>query len=289
MSWEKLLEPKRMLFDTHPEELDERRAGGKVPLISTCGGGLNSTAGLVLLWKINERPDAILFADTGGEKPETYRHVEILSAWCESIGFPPIITVKRDVDHSRQKNEAKYSTLEEECLVKKSLPSIAYFGRSCSIKWKHDPQDKWANHWQPAIDRWALGGRVLKAIYYDAGEEYRAKGHNRNSAYQFWYALLDFDWGREECEEAVKLAGLPVPPKSSCFYCPEMQIEEIKALPPDLLARALAMEDNAVLTSIRGLGKHDYSWREVVENRVPLKVLNKPRENKTPCMCYDGE
>jgi len=38
------------------------------------GGGTNSTAMLVGMWERGERPDAILFADTGGEKPHTYQH-----------------------------------------------------------------------------------------------------------------------------------------------------------------------------------------------------------------------
>jgi hypothetical protein len=283
-TWDELLSPARRLFDTHPEEVDRRAAGEPIPLVASCGLGLNSAAGLVLFSKIGVRPDAVLFADTGGEKHETYAYREALDRFLGSVGFPPVTTVKRDVDHARQKHEEKYSTLEEECLVKKSLPSIAFYGRSCSQKWKHAPQDKWANHWQPALDCWAGGGKVLKAIFYEAGEEYRATIAS-NSGYQFWYPLLDYDWGREECEEALRLAGLPVPPKSSCFFCPEMTPEEIIALPDDLKARALAIEDNAVLTSVKGLGKHEYSWREVVEGKIPLPVK---REKRVPCMCHEG-
>lgn len=286
MTWDELLSPKRLLFDAHPAEVDAIRRGEPVPFISTYGGGLNSTAGLVLMWKIGMRPDAILFADTVAEKPETYAHVELISHWCESVGFPVITTVCRTVDHDKQKHKEKYDTLEEECRVKKCLPSIAYFHRSCSQKWKHEPQDKWGRHWPPAIERWASGGKVLKAIYYDAGEQHRVKIHASNG-YQFWYPLLDYDWGREDCVAAVKLAGLPVPPKSSCFFCPEMTIPEILALPEDLKARALAMEANADLKSIKGLGKHEYSWREVIDNggRIPLGVVSRPR---IPCGCFDG-
>ena len=35
--------------------------------IVSYGGGTNSTAMLVGLWERGERPDAIVFADTGGE------------------------------------------------------------------------------------------------------------------------------------------------------------------------------------------------------------------------------
>lgn len=286
------------LFDTRPQELLDRLDGTPVPFVVAYGGGVNSTAGLVLLWKLGLRPDAILFADTGdhkqgkdAEKPPTYAHVELMSAWCEANGFPPIIWVRRDVKPEKQIHDEKYTTLEEECRVKKCLPSIAYYHRSCSQKWKHSPQDKWLNNWLPAKEWRAKGGKVLKAIFYDADEPERAQTHS-NSGCQNWHPLLDYEWGRDECVAAIRLAGLPVPPKSSCFFCPEMtpaEVFELQERHPDLLARALAMEDNADMHTIQGLGKQDYSWRDLIGGKVPLAVIDKANGNKRlPCMCYDG-
>jgi hypothetical protein len=272
------------LFDSTPEEVLDRRAGDPVPLIVAYGGGLNSSAGLVLFAATGDVPDAILFADTGGEKPQTYAHVELFSRWCEAVGFPPVTVVRRSVDHGRQKRADKYDTLESECLVKRCLPSIAYYHRSCSEKWKHQPQEKWANGWQPARERWTAGGRVVKAIFYDAGEAYRAKVA-ADEKYVYWHPLLSLNWGRAECVAALEAAGLPVPPKSSCFFCPEMTPAEIFVLPPDLLERALAMEGNANLTGIKGLGKHEYSWSELVAGRVPLETVG--RRQSAPCGCHD--
>lgn len=275
------------LFDPTPPELLARRRGEGVPLFVSCGLGVNSTAGLILLHRLGDRPDAILFADTGGEKPETYAFGETLSAWCESVGFPAVITVKRSVDHTRQKAEVKYDTLEEECLAKRCLPSIAYYHRSCSEKWKQQPQEKWANARPEAKARWKAGLRCAKAIFYDADERSRAK-HFENAKWAYWYPLLDHDWGREECLAAITAEGLPVPPKSSCYFCPEMTRAEIFALSPDLLARALAIEANAVRLSEdhKGLGKHEYSWRDLVDGKVPLPTV--PERPRVPCVCYDG-
>jgi 3'-phosphoadenosine 5'-phosphosulfate sulfotransferase (PAPS reductase)/FAD synthetase len=44
------------------------------PLVVAYGLGVNSTALLVEFVKQGIRPDLILFADTGGEKPETYAY-----------------------------------------------------------------------------------------------------------------------------------------------------------------------------------------------------------------------
>ena len=253
-----ILRRKEALFDTRPELLLRRLAGEPVPLVASVGGGVNSTAGLILLRRLGIVPDACLFADTAAEKAATYKHIEELSAWCVVNGFPAITTVRRDVDHSRQ---------------------------------KHTPQDKWANAWDVATEWKAKGEPLVKAIFFDADEPGRAKIHE-SSGYQFWYPLLDYDWGREECEEAIRSEGMNVPPKSSCFFCPEMtpnEIFELGKTEPDLLQRALAMEANASLTSIKGLGKHEYSWRDLVDGKVPLEVIQRANKTKAlPCMCHDG-
>ena len=119
------------------------------PLIVAYGGGINSTAMLVGMHERGIRPDAITFADTGGERPETYAYVAAVSAWCESVGFPAVVTVRHTYASE------KYATLEEECLGSQTLPSIAYGFKKCSLKWKVGPQEKWAKSWQPAIDCWA--------------------------------------------------------------------------------------------------------------------------------------
>ena len=63
------------------------------------GGGTNSTAMLVGMNELGIRPDHITFADTGAEKPHTYKHIEIIDKWLIEIGFPSITVVnqlKRD-------------------------------------------------------------------------------------------------------------------------------------------------------------------------------------------------
>ncbi len=64
-------------------------------ILATYGGGTNSSAALIEWAKRGLPLDIILFADTGGEKPHTYRYVKIFSDWLVSQGYPAIITVKR--------------------------------------------------------------------------------------------------------------------------------------------------------------------------------------------------
>jgi 3'-phosphoadenosine 5'-phosphosulfate sulfotransferase (PAPS reductase)/FAD synthetase len=103
-------------------------------------------------------PDLITFADTGGELPETIRFVEEFSAWLVDHGMPPVITVR---DERR--------TLESEVREAGTLPSLVFGFRSCPDKYKVRPQERYLKTWQPALDVWAAGGKVVKLIGYDAG------------------------------------------------------------------------------------------------------------------------
>ncbi len=53
----------------------------QTPIIVSYGAGVDSTAMVVWMRNSGYRPEAILFADTGGEKPETYAFIETMSTW----------------------------------------------------------------------------------------------------------------------------------------------------------------------------------------------------------------
>ena len=136
------------------------------PHIVAFGGGVDSTAMVIGLVNRKQPIDLILFADTGAERPETYKHIEYFSKWLKDRNYPEIIVVRKIKDE-------KIRTLEEECLEINSLPSIAYGFKRCSDHYKIRPQHKFIKSWQPAIDTWAKGEKCIKYIGYDAGETRR--------------------------------------------------------------------------------------------------------------------
>jgi hypothetical protein len=250
------------------------------PLVVAYGGGVNSTALLVGLWQRRLVPDLILFADTGGEKPETYAYRDLFSAWLTNHGFPAIQTVS---------NDGMYRTLEQNCLATHTLPSLAYGWRSCSDKYKRRPQDKFVAAWAPAREAWALDSKVTKAIGYDAGEARRAS-IREDARYCYWYALLEWDWDRIACLRAISSVGLPLPPKSACFFCPattKREVLQLSCTHPNLMERALMIEENAAgtLKTVKGLGRR-FAWKDLIEGRVPLQLA--APEQDLPCGCYDG-
>jgi len=232
------------------------------PHIVAFGGGVDSTAMIIGLYKKNLPIDLILFADTGGERPETYLHIENFTKWLTDKSLPPITIVKR------VRKDGSYETLEEESLRSKTLPSIAYGYKKCSQKHKIAPQDKYCNHWQPAIDWWKTGQKCVKYIGYDAGETRRADNAAKRDdpKYEYVYPLIEWQWEREDCMDALERHGIKNVAKSACFFCPSSRPKEIVDLyekHPDLLERALAIEKNAELNIIQGLGRN-YAWSEVI-------------------------
>jgi len=62
---------------------------------------------------------------------------------------------------------------------------------------------------------------------------------------------------------------------------------QLKRDHPELMERALAMEANADLTSIKGLGRN-FAWRDLIQfTEAQIDMFTQPIEE--PCGCYDGE
>jgi len=255
------------------------------------GGGTNSTAMLIGLHRKGIPVDLILFSDTGGEQPHTYEFLPIMERWLLEHEMPKITPVEY-VDQNGDR-----LTLEDECLRSGTLPAIAYGYKKCSLKHKVGPQDKFCNHYQPCLDVWTQGERVIKFIGFDAGEEQR-RDHAIvydivDKKYKKEYPLIDWGWFREDCVAAIKQEGLPLPGKSSCFFCPSMKRHEIRTLyhtHRDLYDRAIAIENNAKpnLITVKGLGR-DWSWQDFVEaDKNQMAMCWMFPEHDMPCGCYDG-
>lgn len=229
--------------------------------IVSYGGGTDSTAMIIECAKSGVKIDHILFADTGGEKPHTYKYVERFSKWCVEHGLPEIVTVRK---------AGNGETLEENCIRMKMLPSIAYGYKACSQKYKIQPQDKYFNNLPEAKAIWKAGGKLTKFIGYDASETNRiAKSKLReDKKYNYVYPLAEWGLTREDCIEIIKDAGLCLPGKSACFFCPMTRPTEIRQLNhnyPELMERALTMESNAKLTSLKGLAINA-RWKDIIAN-----------------------
>lgn len=274
-----------------PENVRNRN----VPLVVGFGGGVDSVAALIWLRNQGIVPDLISFADTGawwshgepGEKPETYAHIDnVVRPWLAANGFPELTVV-----HKESPRVGDLS-LEQECLRRETLPSRAFGMSSCAMRWKIEPQEKFLNHYPPAKAAWAAGKKPIKLLGYDADEDHRVKVFE-DGKLRYWYPLFDAGIGRTECEALILAEGLPLPPKSACFFCPSSTKAEVLRLAgehPDLMRRALEIERRAIesvrhdLRNIKGLGRH-WSWAHLLAANEAQRerMLEAPVEACTLC------
>ncbi len=221
------------------------------------GGGVNSTAMMILLKNKGVDFEAV-FSNHGGDYPETYEYVKMLQA----KGYP--ITVL----------DCKVENLDlyDYCLEKHIIPSR--WMRWCTDKFKIIPLYKY------------FGRPCVVYIGIDAGEIKRAKP-SKDIHIDNQFPLIEEGMDRVACEEYIQKAGLSIPRKSGCYFCPyskKKDFEDLRNNEPDLWCKTKTLEDNMNATR-KEQGKepiylsHKSLDAVVQEGQMDLFGLRKP------CQC----
>lgn len=216
------------------------------------GGGVQSTALLVLAAQGYIDFPLFLFANVGddSEHPDTLRYVrEIAFDYAAAHG----ITIHELDRHRRDgSTETLWGRLMKE--GSKSLPipvrmpdTGAPGTRSCTADFKIRVVGRWLqDHGASAADP------AVVAIGISIDEYQRAASRKVRPYEALEYPLLTLEWKggvgltRSQCEQVIRDAGLPVPPKSSCFFCPFHKptvFADMRRNEPELFERAAFLED----------------------------------------------
>ena len=181
------------------------------------GGGINSTAMMIMLIDQGIEFEAV-FVDHGGDYPETYKYVELLL----QKGYPITVLSARVDDLNLTDYCKKYrimpSRQQRWCTDKfKIKPMYEYFTRPCTV-----------------------------FIGFHCDEAQRAQP-SRDAGIINEFPLIDYSVDQKGCEEIIIKAGLPVPMKSGCYYCPFQRVGQFRKLRderPDLYCITKGIEDN---------------------------------------------
>lgn len=247
-----------------PRDIDYIRVAEPAPVVLAYGIGVDSTALLVELESRGTPPDLVITGDPGIEKPETYVYQEMMAAWMAARGIR-YETVR--YTPRRFKHWPPYYDLLANVLTNATLPSISLGRHSCSLKWKVAPQDAFLKQWEPAKAAWARGQKVIRLIGYDASpadtRRYNHASAIANDLFECRYPLREWGWNRAACIARIEAAGLPVPPKSSCFICGAMKPDEVRALPSWCLRLIVLVEARAAprLRTVEGLWRRSTATR----------------------------
>jgi hypothetical protein len=208
------------------------------------GGGVQSTALIVLAVKGDIAPiDAALFCNTGddSEHPDTLKFVrEIMVPWAGERG----VTIHEIQRVTKGKNQTLWGRMidHDRDSLSEPIPVYGWSGaplsRVCTVDHKIRVLERW-------IKKNCEHLPVETLIGISVDEIERAKPGE--SSYEIRrYPLLDLGLNRLDCAKVIADAGLPVPPKSSCFFCPFHSLltwAELRRDRPDLFDKAAHLED----------------------------------------------
>ncbi|MCX4754313.1 phosphoadenosine phosphosulfate reductase [Kitasatospora purpeofusca] len=234
------------------QALDEQHAstGGQF-VVAEVGGpgghparGIQSTALLVLAARGEIDFTTFLFANVGddSEHPATL-------AYIREVAEPYAVNAGLDLHQLRRtRRDGTTETLMER-LTRPEIRSIpipvrmangAPGRRSCTSDFKIKVVGRWLRQHGASADSPAAVG-----IGISVDEIHRANRRRSEPHEQIEYPLLDLRLRREDCEQIITDAGLPVPPKSSCFFCPFRTVDawrQQRQEDPELFAQAVALE-----------------------------------------------
>jgi hypothetical protein len=218
------------------------------------GAGVNSTAAFFL-----GGFDEAVFCDTGSEYPETYEFINKFIAKYK-------LTIIKPKNGSLYEYSWKY----------KMVP--ATFPRWCTVNFKIKP---FADY----VDR-----PSFKSLAFSTDEAKRAKLSIENDI-EHRFPLLENEISRKKCKEIIKDAGLPIPHRSKCWFCPFQTISEWKKLRmhhPDLFCKAKKLEArNREYRKFIGK-KPLYLYGNARPLRVVVNEMQRPlfrTDEYPPCEC----
>ena len=189
--------------------------------IFSSGGGRQSTAVLVLAAQGKVQYDAFVFANVGedSENPDTidYLHNYTLP-FAEGHGIRFEVVQKTRFGKPETVHEAIFRK-------NRSIPLPMYLplggrgSRACTYDFKVGTVDKWCKK-NDAMDVVVGLGISISEFSRVRSTEWNESKHYKGLMKKLEYPLIDLLMSDKGCEFVVRDAGLPLAPRSSCWFCP---------------------------------------------------------------------
>lgn len=222
------------------------------------GGGVQSTAMVVLAahGKLPYQVDAALFSNVGddSEHPATLEYVrnEAMPR-AAALGFPIHELIKTKKDGTTETLMQRLTKVGGN-----SIPIPAYMtggaptNRACTADWKISVVGKWlkangASSKDPATVCIGISTDEIQRVNPTTAPAYE----------RIVYPLIDLEMDRSACQQVIADHGWPVPPKSSCYFCPFHRPQvwsEMRRDEPDLFIKSVELE-RQLIEKRKAIGK----------------------------------
>jgi len=216
-----------------------------MPTVISYGGGIQSTALVVLAMRERWPIDEIVHVDLlDAESPATREYVALFREWLRRDHGRDITIIERD--------------LYGDMLARPGFTPVPWRGkyerfmlsRQCTRQYKVAPLQRYL------YDKY--DGRIGLMLGISVDEYHRMRDSSA-ARIEHVYPLVDRRLTRWQCREIIERAGLAVPWKSSCWFCPFRSVVSQWALVqryPDLAGMACVLEDR-INAERRGCGKDE--------------------------------
>lgn len=221
------------------------------PIIISYGGGTQSAAICVLVGQGRlPRPDRIVMADTSREASQTWDYLrEVINPYLARFDLRVEIASHdlATVDLYGKNGDLLIPAYTQSGM----LPGL------CSTEWKKRVVSRYLRQ-----EGYGPHKPVTMWMGISLDEIGRAKPSGVNWIEYAWPLLFDVTMRRDECKRLVIDAGLPEPPKSSCWMCPyrsDRQWAQLREHYPSDFAQAAQLEQDIHAADSQGgvwLTKH---------------------------------
>jgi hypothetical protein len=261
--------------------------------IFSFGGGVQSMTAMILTVQGKLDYTHFVLANVGddSENPDTLHYVEqIAKPYAERYGLR-LVEVKRE-----QKPGRPQTLYQHVATTKNTIPIPAYMGkggpvnRICTSDWKIKVVEKWVrqNAGATKSNRVSIG----VGISVDESHRMRSDDPQRTPYTKIEYPLIDLMLTRTMCQEIIVKAGLPLAPKSSCWFCPYKKRQEwsyMRTHQPELWQKAIELEQH--LINIRKESNQTLvyltAYNAPIDNVIPLASMNM-FDDEDPMACESG-
>lgn len=193
-----------------------------------------------------EKADFAIFADTGNEKPQTYKYLIYLLQWQKENNGIPIIIARPETSITKSiiqgvKSEKRFVSIP--LFTKDSAGKVGMLRRQCTSEFKVKSVDKkirellklkryartppvniWLGISRDEITRMKEPREKYKTFVYDLLNTKVSKDKQGKA----FYTEIRNDktrFSRQDCIAFLHSLNIPIPPKSACVICPYQKDE----------------------------------------------------------------
>lgn len=207
------------------------------------GGGVQSTAALVLAARGEIEFPLFIFANVGedSENPATLDYVEThAKPYAERHGIELCEVRRRRRDGSAETLMQRIERDTRSVPIPMRSAGGAAGHRNCTAEFKirviaKELKRRGATAAHPATTGLGISVEEWSRMRSDSGIPWQTLA----------YPLVEAGLDRQACVNVITRAGLPVPPKSSCYFCPFHRLNEWRRMRrerPDLFAASVVLE-----------------------------------------------